>query len=129
LSVFFQILAAALVIFIVWQIVLYLKWRIAVVSFLRYEATDFPRSTPREQAKSLKFIWDWTGRAAARISREQRTKMLTEQEPIDHDAARILFAVMATKDALDNGKITEAEVADQCKTELKIASLKSKLFP
>jgi len=55
--------------------------------------------------------------------------MLTEQEPIDHDAARILFAVMATRDALDNGKITEAEVADHCKTELKIAALKSKLFP
>ncbi len=127
MNVFFQILAAALVVFLIWQIVVYFKWRIAVVSFVRYKAADYPHSTPREHAKSLKFIENWIGRAVAGMSKEQRTKMLTEMAPIDHDAARLLFALMATRDALDKGEITKAEMVSRFRGELMLAAVKSKL--
>ncbi len=125
-GVFFQILAAALVSFLIWQMAKYLKWRRAVISFMRYETADFPRSTPREAAKSLKLIWNLTGKIVGGISREQRTKMLTEQIPIDHDAARILFALAATRGAVDKGEITEAEAEKRCEEELLRWTLMSK---
>lgn len=61
------------------------------------------------------------------MSKEQRAKMLTEHLPINHDAARMLFALMATRDALDKGEIAEAEAEKRCETELMLATLKSKL--
>ena len=51
-----------------------------VVSFVRYQAGDFPRSTPHEKRKSLGLIGDLTARNVAAISRETRTKMLAERE-------------------------------------------------
>ena len=126
MNVFWAILAAALVIFLIWRAAKYLTWRMAVVSFVRYETTDCPRSTPQEAAKSLKLIWSLSGKTVAAIPKEQRTKMLIEQMPIDHHAARILFALMATREAMDRGEITKAEAEKRCETELMRATLKSK---
>jgi hypothetical protein len=104
-SVFSQILAAALVIFLVHQSVKYIKWRIAVVKFVRFEADALPKSTPEEEAKSMKLAWKLIYKLARQIPKTQRDEMLVTKLPTDKPGAQMLFAMLRTLDAMDKGEI------------------------